>query len=379
MKDIGLYINFPFCTKKCKYCDFHSFDGMHEFMPAYINTLKIEIKSLERMLSDCRISTIFMGGGTPTLFHENSLKEIVDVCYDKLNVSADVEITIESNPATIEKRKLQVLLESGVNRLSIGLQSGQSEHLKMLGRQHTIDDFTQAVRWAREVGFENINADLLLSVPGQSCKDLLDTIELAAEAMLTHVSLYSLRLEEHTPLFDAMQRKEIKLPTDDSDRNMFYEAMDKLLEYDFVRYEISNFAKNGFECEHNKIYWNNKEYIGCGSNAHSYFMKSRYANHSGIADYIQSVSGDGGTAKAFRSDVSIDEERFDTMMLGLRLTKGIGKTEFKERFGQNLNFFYKSQIDILKAQGLIDEDEDRLFCTQKGLDLQNYVALKFLD
>lgn len=379
MKDIGLYINFPFCVKKCRYCDFHSFGGMQDLMPAYIDALKKEISDLDCVLTDYRIKTIYMGGGTPTLFHENVLREVIRDCLDKLNISTDAEITIESNPVTLNKWKLRTLREAGINRLSVGFQAMQDEHLKTLGRQHTSDDFVLATEWAKAEGFENINADILLSLPGQSCKDLAETIDMAINASVSHLSLYSLRLEEKTPLYEAMLRGEITLPKDDEDRFMFHEAKEQLLKYGFIRYEISNFAKGGLECAHNLMYWHNNEYVGCGSNAHSYFGKVRYANHSGIREYIKSVNEIGGQTRAFRAQVDMREEQFDTLMLGLRLVRGIEKSEFEERFGRDINFFYKRQIDDLKAQGLLEDDGNRLYCTQKGLDLQNYVMLKFMD
>jgi len=379
LKDVGLYLNFPFCLKKCRYCDFNSFDGKQDLMPAYIDALKKEISGLGYMLTDYSIRTIYMGGGTPTLFHEDVLKEILEVCNYKLNVSSDAEITIESNPATLNERKLGVLRNSGINRLSIGLQASQDKHLLTLGRQHNAQDFILATEWARAEGFENINADVLLSLPGQSCKDLSETIDMAIEASITHLSLYSLRLEEKTPLYDEMLRGDIVLPEDDEDRQMFHEAKDQLLKYGFDRYEISNFARSGMECVHNLVYWKNNEYVGCGSNAHSYFGKARYANHSGIKAYIESVNNIGGQTREFTARVDAGEERFDTLMLGLRLTKGVDKTEFEERFGHDINFFYKEKIDGLMVQGLLEEDGRNLYCTQKGLDLQNYVILSLMD
>lgn len=378
MKETGLYLNFPFCVKKCRYCDFHSFDGKQDLMPAYIYALRKEISGLTNILTDYSIKTIYMGGGTPTLFHEDILKEVLEDCY-KLNVSSDAEITIESNPATLTKTKLSALRKSGINRLSIGFQAKQDKHLLTLGRQHTAQDFKLATDWAREEGFENINADILLSLPEQSCKDLLETIDMAIEASLTHLSLYSLRLEEKTPLYDANLRGELILPEDDEDRRMFHEAKDRLLKYGFMRYEISNFARGSMECAHNLIYWHNNEYIGCGSNAHSYFGKVRYANHSDIRTYIESVNEIGGQTREFTARVEDKDERFDTLMLGLRLIKGVDKTEFKERFGHDINFFYEEKIKSLKAQGLLKEDSRSLYCTQKGLDLQNYVLLRLMD
>jgi len=379
LKEVGLYLHFPFCLKKCKYCDFHSFDGEQDLMPAYIDALRKEISGLGYILTDCSIKTIYMGGGTPTLFHEDILKEILELCHYKLNILSDAEITIESNPATLNRRKLSVLRNSGINRLSIGLQARQDKHLITLGRQHTAQDFILAIEWARAEGFENINADILLSLPGQICKDLSETIDMAIESSITHLSLYSLRLEEKTPLYDEMLSGDIVLPEDDEDRRMFHEAKDQLLNYGFDRYEISNFARSGMECAHNLIYWHNNEYVGCGSSAHSYFGKARYANHAGIKAYIESVSKMGGQTREFIARVDTGEERFDTLMLGLRLTKGVDKTEFEKRFGYDINFFYKKKIERLIVQGLLEEDGRNLYCTQRGLDLQNYVIRSLMD
>lgn len=379
MKDLGLYINFPFCTKKCTYCDFHSFEGIQEYMPLYIDALDKEISSLSQMLINYKIKTIFMGGGTPTILHEDILKKILETCHDKLNISKEAEVTIESNPSTLSQRKLSMLRSAGINRLSIGFQARQEKHLKTLGRQHTAQDFISAVEWARAEGFENINADILFSLPGQSNKDLSETIIMAIESSITHLSLYSLKIEEKTPLYEAMLRGEFILPEDDEDRKMLHEARDQLSKNGFVRYEISNYARFGMECAHNLLYWQNNEYIGCGSSAHSYFDNTRYANHSDVKEYIRSINKIGERSRVFVEKVDKQEERFETLMLGLRLIKGIDKESFKIRFGNELNFYYKDKIKLLKEQGLLEESNTKLYCTQKGLDLQNYVVLNFME
>jgi len=379
LKDLGLYINFPFCTKKCTYCDFHSFEGIQEYMPLYIDALDKEISSLSQMLINYKIKTIFMGGGTPTILHEDILKKILETCHDKLNISKEAEVTIESNPSTLSQRKLSMLRSAGINRLSIGFQARQEKHLKTLGRQHTAQDFISAVEWARAEGFENINADILFSLPGQSNKDLSETIIMAIESSITHLSLYSLKIEEKTPLYEAMLRGEFILPEDDEDRKMLHEARDQLSKNGFVRYEISNYARFGMECAHNLLYWQNNEYIGCGSSAHSYFDNTRYANHSDVKEYIRSINKIGERSRVFVEKVDKQEERFETLMLGLRLIKGIDKESFKIRFGNELNFYYKDKIKLLKEQGLLEESNTKLYCTQKGLDLQNYVVLNFME
>ena len=379
MKDLGLYINFPFCTKKCTYCDFHSFEGIQEYMPLYIDALDKEISSLSQMLINYKIKTIFMGGGTPTILHEDILKKILETCHDKLNISKEAEVTIESNPSTLSQRKLSMLRSAGINRLRIGFQARQEKHLKTLGRQHTAQDFISAVEWARAEGFENINADILFSLPGQSNKDLSETIIMAIESSITHLSLYSLKIEEKTPLYEAMLRGEFILPEDDEDRKMLHEARDQLSKNGFVRYEISNYARFGMECAHNLLYWQNNEYIGCGSSAHSYFDNTRYANHSDVKEYIRSINKIGERSRVFVEKVDKQEERFETLMLGLRLIKGIDKESFKIRFGNELNFYYKDKIKLLKEQGLLEESNTKLYCTQKGLDLQNYVVLNFME
>jgi len=339
-------------------------------MPLYIDALDKEISSLSQMLINYKIKTIFMGGGTPTILHEDILKKILETCHDKLNISKEAEVTIESNPSTLSQRKLSMLRSAGINRLSIGFQARQEKHLKTLGRQHTAQDFISAVEWARAEGFENINADILFSLPGQSNKDLSETIIMAIESSITHLSLYSLKIEEKTPLYEAMLRGEFILPEDDEDRKMLHEARDQLSKNGFVRYEISNYARFGMECAHNLLYWQNNEYIGCGSSAHSYFDNTRYANHSDVKEYIRSINKIGERSRVFVEKVDKQEERFETLMLGLRLIKGIDKESFKIRFGNELNFYYKDKIKLLKEQGLLEESNTKLYCTQKGLDLQ---------
>jgi len=379
LKEIGLYLNFPFCIKKCKYCDFHSYDNMTHYMPKYIDALKTEISSYEKILSGYAIKSIYMGGGTPTIIHEDVLKEVLDICRQVFDISPVAEVTIEANPATLDKRKLSILRSAGVNRISVGLQAWQHKHLKTLGRAHTPDDYTNAVDWAKREGFDNISTDIMFSLPDQTLQELLETTTIVCEMKVSHVSLYGLRLEENTPLFDSFARKEIDVPDDEEDRAMFHWAKKLLHEHGLKRYEISNFALEEKECVHNLIYWNNEEYIGCGSAAHSYFKGERFSNQTDIEKYIKSVFQNDGSIREHVKKVDEKAQRFETMMLGLRLVQGIDKEAFRLRFGNDVSFFYNSAIDLLIAQELLQEDRGRLFCTEKGMDLNNQVLIKFLD
>lgn len=378
MKNLALYLNFPFCEKKCNYCDFKSFAGLEKLMPLYLETIKKEIILISKETAQHKINSIFLGGGTPTLFDGDEIRGVLDLCFTVFELDPKAEITIESNPSTLTREKLDILLNAGVNRLSVGLQAMQDRFLKLLGRVHTFDMFVDSIRFAKIAGFENINVDILQSIPGQATKELLDTLNYCSELGVDHISMYSLKIEENTLFSEWLRSGEISVVDDELDRDMFYRAKSLLQTKGYSRYEISNFAKRGKECRHNLVYWKNNEYIGCGSNAHSFFKKARFCNESNIEDYISSINKGETVERETSRLVDKEEELFETVMLGLRLVSGIDKNEFRARFSNDFSTIYFSQIKELKNLGLLEESSSHIFCTEKGFDLHNKVLLHFL-
>jgi oxygen-independent coproporphyrinogen III oxidase len=378
LETLGLYIHFPFCIKKCNYCDFPSYDGKQSLMKAYLDALIKEISHLAFVLDGYKVDTIFMGGGTPTIFSGEDIQKVLDACYLYMDIDNGAEMTIEANPGTLDDEKLYRLKRGGINRLSIGLQAWQDRHLKALGRVHTCQDFIDSIYMARKYGFKNINADIIFNLPNQTMDDWIETIEGICGLGLEHVSAYSLRVEEHTPFYSMQKQGRLLLPKEELERDMYHKGIKVLSDKGFKHYEISNFALPGRECRHNLIYWQNHQYIGCGSGAHSFFKGKRFANTRYPESYIQLIAK-GKSPVVFSEDIGKKTERFETVMLGLRLVDGIDKNLFKSRFNHDFEFYYADAMERLKKQGLLVEDKYRIKLTSKGLDLQNTVLMEFMD
>jgi len=378
VRDIGLYIHFPFCLRKCNYCDFFSYQGMEEWISPYVDALCKELREWKEKLVDYRVKTIYIGGGTPTLVPAELTARVLDLCRIIFYVKDDAEITIEANPGTISREKLSVLKSSGINRLSMGLQAWQERHLKTLGRLHRSEDFIRSVDSARDAGIDNINADVMFGLPGQTIDEWLETLYRVCMLGMEHISMYSLKVEEGTLFYTWLRQGKINLPTQEEDRLMYYKGRNFLHQHGLEQYEISNFAVSGRECIHNLIYWNNEEYIGCGSGAHSYFNKERFSNHRDIKSYVEAVMT--GTSRIeYRELVDETNERFETIMLGLRLVRGIDKEGFVRRFGRDIYHYYGDAVEKLIGKELLVDDGRYIRLTNRGMDVQNSVLLEFLD
>lgn len=347
-------------------------------MPDYVQAIKKEILQRSIKMTEYRVKSVYFGGGTPTLFNEEVLSDILICLMKSFDVLADAEITIEANPSTISKKKISVLRKAGVNRISIGLQAWQRNHLKMLGRTHDQSAYLQSILLAKQEGIENINTDIIYALPQQKTEELLETIDLACKLGSTHISLYGLKLEENTPLYLRYLKNEIILPDEDFECEMFSKAKSLLEDNGLLRYEISNFAKPHKESRHNLVYWSNEEYLGLGSAAHSYLDRVRFANISDIGTYIFSINNKGN-AQCESEFIGVAIERFETVMLSLRLVKGIDKNKFYERFGSEIRTFYGKTIDSLIDLGLLSENETEIYCTEKGMELNNTVINYFAD
>ena len=375
MKEIGIYIHIPFCIKKCEYCDFVSYCNKKEYVPQYINALKKEIKN--NINKEYKITTIYIGGGTPSSIEENYIADIIETI--KLNMNDEdlkdfenIEVTIEVNPGTVNKEKLQVYKKIGINRLSIGLQETHNELLKSIGRIHTYEEFIKTYKLARKIGFNNINVDLMIALPNQTIQDIKENLEKITKLNPEHISVYSLILEEGTPFYNKYNENKIKLPDEELERNMYWYVKNTLENNGYMHYEISNFSKKGFESKHNMNCWNQEEYLGFGLAAHSYNNRIRYSNTNSIEEYIK------GSNKIIHEEQTLEDMQKEYMLLGLRKIEGINIQKFKNKFAQNPIFIFKEQLNKLVDEELIIVDGNEIKLTNKGLDLANIVWEEFV-
>lgn len=377
-REIGIYIHIPFCKSKCLYCDFPSYAGAEGEMESYLEALLQEMDIEKDHIYDSKIKSIYIGGGTPTYFKTDYIGEILYKCYELFDVGKDAEITIEANPGTLDREKLMDLREYGINRLSMGLQAWQSRHLKALGRTHDSNKVREEVISAKAIGFGNISVDLMFGLPSQTMDEWMETLENVCSLDVEHISAYSLIIEEGTPLYNMVQRKEIRPIDEDIERQMYREGVAFLKSNGYDQYEISNFAKRGFKSIHNLIYWRDEDYIGFGCGAHSYTENIRRYNYYKIRDYIAAIE-QSGSATEYREYIDTDIERFEMIMMGLRLIEGVDKGKFLQRFGKPIDFYYRDVILKLKHDGLLAEDDQAIYVTPRGMDIHNTVLLAFLD
>lgn len=391
-KNIGLYIHIPFCKKKCEYCDFKSYAGQEALIDEYIKWLNYEIELVgksnqadyENGLDKLAVvNTIYIGGGTPSFIEEKHIKEILDAIKKNyvfpINLEEKVEVTIEVNPGTVNEEKLKTYKASGINRLSIGLQETHNEILKNIGRIHTYQDFLETYQTARKVGFDNINVDLMLALPGQSIEGLSESVDRIIKLNPEHISVYSLIIEEGTPFYKKYMNNELKLPEDEIERKMYWLVKKRLEEAGYKHYEISNFAKPGYESKHNLACWNQEEYIGLGVSAHSYTNNLRYSNIDNIPNYIQNLkSGKDYLNLVVHEKQTKESKMKEFIMLGLRKIDGVYIQNFKEKFGENPIYLYRKEFEKLVQEELLEIDGDVIRLTNKGLDLANLVWEEFV-
>ncbi|KYH34518.1 oxygen-independent coproporphyrinogen-III oxidase-like protein YqeR [Clostridium tepidiprofundi DSM 19306] len=372
MKELALYIHIPFCKQKCFYCDFKSYSGKDELMNDYIEAL---CKEIERN-NDKVFKTIFIGGGTPTYLSEDNLIALLKT-INALKTSEELEFTIEGNPGTFTKRKLKILKDMGVNRLSIGVQAWQDFLLKNLGRIHTIQEFITGYELARQMGFTNINVDLMFGLPEQTLNHWEETLTNIVKLNPEHVSCYSLIIEEGTPFFNKYEEGKLTLPDEDTERSMYHIALEILESRGYNQYEISNFSLPNCECKHNLAYWELGEYIGCGVSAHSYVDGYRVENIHSIKEYIRRMNNKlSPVFSAHKNSKNDDIEEF--MFMGLRKIKGISKEEFKIRFSTGIYEIYRDVIRKFKYSGLLIEDDSSLRLSPKGVEISNYILSEFI-
>lgn len=389
-KQLGIYIHIPFCVKKCDYCDFLSGPATTETQKRYVDALIEEIGSYKNAYKDYEVATIFIGGGTPSILEENDIVRIMDALYKNFSIynQDHMEITIECNPGTITKDKLLAYKEAKINRISFGLQSTNNHELAILGRIHTYEEFYDNYQLARELGFHNINVDLMSALPGQDLQEWETTLNRIVSLQPEHISAYSLIIEEGTPYYSMYgeQKKNYNsrnsnphyaLPDEDTERKIYKTTQQILEGNDYHSYEISNYSKIGYECKHNSSYWNRVDYLGLGLGASSLINNTRYHNTDNITHYIENSQN----KHKIREDIqtlSLKDQMEEFMFLGLRLKNGISKEDFHKAFGKSIQEVYHTPLSKLLSEKLIIESPTRIYLTERGIDISNYVLAEFL-
>ena len=404
MKGLGIYIHIPFCVKKCYYCDFVSYPDKLNYQKEYIEKIKQEIREEQEVFKDADITTIYIGGGTPSIIDSKYIIEILEYLY-KFIGKKDREITIEINPGTINKTKLQDYKKAGINRISIGLQSSNDKILKTIGRIHNFEDFLKAYNLVVEEGFENINVDLMLGLPLQTIEDIKQSINEVLNLKLKpkHISIYSLIVEENTQLDKMLDEGKITLPNDEYERKEYAYTKNTLELNGYKHYEISNFAQEGYESKHNVNCWKQKEYIGLGVAAHSYINGIRFSNTTNLPKYLKNEKFEIPNEKEIEElkkkidkqnneyklplkigiktihEIQNEEDmQNEYMILGLRMLDGVKISEFKQKFVENPIYLFRKELEKLVDEKLIEIDLDNIKLTRKGLDLANIVWEEFI-
>lgn len=395
-KRLELYIHIPFCLQKCRYCDFLSYPADDACKKSYVELLCREIKVRSSYFHTWSVSSIFVGGGTPSCLPGEMLETIFSTVYDCFLVEPDAEITIEMNPGTVDLSKLQTYKRIGINRLSIGLQATRNDMLALLGRIHTVEDFEKTYRAARRSGFDNVSIDLMSALPGQTMKDLEETLNLVAAWEPEHISCYSLIIEEGTPFFDMQDQ--MTFPDEDEDREMYAMTARVLEQYGYYRYEISNYAKDGRESRHNCGYWTRVPYLGVGLGAASLIEEKRFSNPREMEAYEKMIQSEeclgfgtilneassmkqseaASRPKDWVTVLTKEDQMEEFMFLGLRMMQGVSREVFFRTFGSKIENVYGSVLEKLQKDGLLTFAGDWIRLTEYGIDISNYVFSQFL-
>lgn len=360
MKPLELYLHIPFCRQKCKYCDFLSAPSGEKERIAYVEKLCGQICAYQELAKNYHVVSIFVGGGTPSILDGAQMDKIFRELRRSFSIDRDAEITIEMNPGTVTKEKLQIYKETGINRLSIGLQSVHQEELDRLGRIHTFHEFLDVYEEARSQGFTNINVDLMSGIPGQTAQSWEQTLRETVKLGPEHISAYSLIVEEGTPFFEMYGKDRTGLPDEDTEREMYHRTKELLGQAGYERYEISNYSRPGYECRHNLGYWDRTEYLGIGTGAASFLNQCRW---------IQ-----GGE----KERLTLEDQMAECMFLGLRKMKGVSISRFGREFGREMDDVYGSVIQDMIQKNLLETEGDFLRLTEYGIDISNYVMCEFL-
>ena len=370
-----LYIHIPFCVRKCLYCDFLSFPCIAGEKVAYLEALHQEILCCGRGREDSLVTSVFVGGGTPSLLTGDEMEGLFGTLRQQFVFAEDAEITMEANPGTLTERNLEGYKKAGIKRLSIGCQSVHDAELEKLGRIHRYADFCESFSLARKAGFTNINVDLMSALPGQDLSSWEDCLQQIIAFSPEHISAYSLIIEEGTPFYD--RQDDLKLPEEETERRMYERTREILCQNGYEQYEISNFSRPGFACRHNIGYWDQTPYLGVGLGASSYMDEIRFKNTSNMKDYLCQAKN-GVFMREEEEILTLENRMEECMFLGLRMTKGVGISEFREKFGVSMASVYGETIERFVREKLLTICENRVCLTEKGMDLANIVMAEFL-
>lgn len=381
MKELSIYIHIPFCIRKCLYCDFLSFPVDPDKRKSYVNSLCREIMSATPDYQEYQVISVFFGGGTPSVLPAEELIRILDTVRAHYRFAPDAEITIEMNPGTADADKLRQYITAGINRLSIGLQTADDQELARIGRIHDYKTFLTTYELARAAGFANINIDIMAALPGQSISSYEHTLHTVTSLGPEHISAYSLILEEGTPLYE--RQSEYLFPTEEEDREMYRLTKQYLASHGYHRYEISNYAKKGYECRHNKVYWQRGDYAGFGLGASSMVQNVRWKNPEDMAVYEAyvektAVRQENGQNVLEKQVLTEKEQMEEYMFLGLRMMQGVDCHDFMRTFGQRIEEIYGGPLEHLYRQGLLVREDDHIRLTDLGIDVSNHVLSQFL-
>lgn len=380
---ISLYVHYPFCVRKCRYCDFLSGPAGPQIRERYLRALEREIRLAGRKMQR-PVDTVFLGGGTPSLMSAEELSHLMKVLQESFSVFSNAEITMECNPGTVDEEKLCAFRKAGVNRLSIGVQSFRDEELRLLGRIHTADEARACAADARRAGFENLSLDLMSALPGQTYNQWMESLREAAALSPEHISAYSLILEEGTPLREEEEQGKLPpLPEEEEDRAMYHDTESFLARYGYHRYEISNYARDGFESRHNSGYWTGHPYLGLGTGAASYLGNRRWSNVRSLARYLEILEKtdyEEASMQIRENEEILDEkdQMAEFMFLGLRRMEGVSEQEFRQRFHRTMDEVYGPVIRRYQELDLLKRTDGRIFLTRAGIDVSNTVMSDFL-
>lgn len=381
-KSLELYVHIPFCVRKCEYCDFLSAPAGADTQQEYVRNLLLEIEQKGVRCTDYEVTTIFFGGGTPSILKAGWIADILNAIHRNFKVRKDAEITIECNPGTLTFEKLSIYKSAGINRISVGLQSASDAELRELGRIHTYEDFLKSYDLIRKKGFSNVNIDLMAALPGQTLKSYEQTLRRVLALKPEHISAYSLIIEEGTPFYEKYEADELlrekgekpqMLPSEETERLMYERTKELLLAHGYERYEISNYARRGYACRHNIGYWRRENYLGFGLGSASLLENERFHNTTDLTDYL---GGDYLAYEQEKLDKKSQMEEF--MFLGLRVTDGISTECFRQTFGLTVELVYGPVLEQQIADQLLRKEDGRIFLTERGLDVSNYVMAQFL-
>jgi len=374
MKELGLYIHIPFCVSKCHYCNFVSYSGLDNLKNDYKKAVIKEIIAFSSKAKEHLVTSIYVGGGTPSCFENGGVKDIVNTIKLHYNVSDKAEISIEANPNSITPEKVAEWKECGINRVSIGLQSSDDNLLKLINRPHTKKDYLNAISLLKKNKFKNVNTDIMLGLPTQTLKQVKDTLKLVLKTSIPHVSAYSLILEEDTPLYKMVKENKLNLPNEDDVVKMYDFVNKTLLKHKIYRYEVSNFAKKNHECLHNKNCWDMVEYVGFGVGANSYFNGIRWGNITKVDEYIKNNELDF-SIEDFKENQSLEDLFDEYIMLKLRTTEGLDLNKIKDNYNKDLLVDKKEEINTLLKYGLIKIKNNFLSATDKGFKVLNQIII----